>query len=410
MKKVLFPILALVLALGLALPAAMPAVADPDPGIVGLWHLDGNANDSSGNGNDGTVIGASFVSGKFDEGLSFDGINDYVQVDDDDTLSTGTALTVEAWVKPAATPSGLEMVVGKWNDGYREYEVMLFDGKVRFYAYSSVPGITYAESSTTLSVDMWYHVAGVYNGSNLQVYINGSPDGSPTAFTASIPNTDAKLTIGAQYWGDVWGRHFTGLIDEVRIWDVALTAEQIEGSFNLSKLEFTKELVSADPALTPDTNGNGIPEVPIATNITFTMNITIDNSATGLNLTAVMVKDRLGAELKIVSLNETAGAANYYTTSDGKPKNRSGKVFITWNIGSLYDGDAGTLTIVAYTDINPGKGRGKVHQEYTSEGVYELNSGATLTFCVEIAGEEICLVMTTDGLWVEVLEEELEDD
>jgi len=72
-------------------------------GLVGEWHFDGDAKDSSGNGNDGTVYGASFVEGKFGKALSFDGVGDYVQT----PISSGTTYTLEAWIKPNALNGGI---------------------------------------------------------------------------------------------------------------------------------------------------------------------------------------------------------------------------------------------------------------------------------------------------------------
>jgi hypothetical protein len=61
--------------------AGMPASvqAQNETGLVGEWHFDGDAKDSSGNGNDGTIYGATFVEGKFGKALSFDGVDDYVR-------------------------------------------------------------------------------------------------------------------------------------------------------------------------------------------------------------------------------------------------------------------------------------------------------------------------------------------
>jgi len=192
------------------------------------------AIDSSCNGNFGTIYGATWTTwGAYDGGLAFDGIDDYVIVRDGDSLTpTGEAVTVEAWIKPASIPSpGLAMAVGKWNDGSREYEIMLFDGKVRFYAYDGSK-YYHTESTKTLSVDALYHVVGVWDGSYLRVYINGLPDGTPTAFSPSaIANTPAFLTIGAQFWSNAWWRFFDGMIDEVHVWDAALSADDVMASF-----------------------------------------------------------------------------------------------------------------------------------------------------------------------------------
>lgn len=73
----------------------------PSTSLVGLWHFDGDALDSSGNDNDGDVYGATAgVPGKFGNALSFDGVNDYVDCGNDASLDITTAITIEAWVYP----------------------------------------------------------------------------------------------------------------------------------------------------------------------------------------------------------------------------------------------------------------------------------------------------------------------
>jgi hypothetical protein len=198
------------------------------------------AYDWAGN-NHGTIHGATWTTGRVGRALSFDGEDDYVQVADDDSLSPGSVVTLDAWIKPASIPIyDRMMVAGKWNDApteaeYAEYEIQIWDGKVCFYAYGADTGYKWAESSTTLVAGNWYYVAGVFDGSTLQVYINGSPDGPLTAFApaAGIPNNKGRFTIGAQYWdynsdGVMdQARQFHGLIDEVAIYDRALSAKGI---------------------------------------------------------------------------------------------------------------------------------------------------------------------------------------
>jgi len=139
MKKKLGAIIlvvALVLSLGL-MPAASVG-ASPGPGIVGLWHLDGNANDSSGNGNDGTLMGgATYGTGMFGQAVSLDGSDDYVSVPDSTSLDITSAITVEGWIKLASF-SQPSTVAAKWKDisgaNLRGYLLTVAtDGTPRFY-------------------------------------------------------------------------------------------------------------------------------------------------------------------------------------------------------------------------------------------------------------------------------------
>jgi hypothetical protein len=92
----------------------MPVQAQED-GFVAEWHFEGDAKDSSGYGNDGTIYGATFVGGKFGKALSFDGVDDYVEVPDSPQLSgSGKDLTVEAWIKQDRLSDG--SIIGKIKD------------------------------------------------------------------------------------------------------------------------------------------------------------------------------------------------------------------------------------------------------------------------------------------------------
>ena len=101
MKRKIFSILfALVLILSLSLIPSASVGADPGPGLVGQWHFDGDALDSSGNGNNGILMGdATFAAGKFGQALSLDGSGDYVDVPEVAGLNIAYT-TVEMWIKP----------------------------------------------------------------------------------------------------------------------------------------------------------------------------------------------------------------------------------------------------------------------------------------------------------------------
>jgi hypothetical protein len=84
-------------------------------------------------------------------------------------------------------------------------------------------------TGSTLSVGQWYHVAVTYNGTDMQLYLNGVPDGNPAPHSGGILNSTARLTIGSK---DNSGDWFDGLIDEVRIFDYVRTQEEIQSTMN----------------------------------------------------------------------------------------------------------------------------------------------------------------------------------
>lgn len=402
MKKIAIVVIAVA-----ALLMAPAAPVQADPNLVGLWHFDGDASDSSVYGNDGTVTGATYVAGMFDEALSFDGNDANVVVADDNSLDITGVLTIEAWIRrEAATGNYAETIVSKRiaNTDTCNYQLYLrtSNGKVRFYNGAFEFEFDYIPPDET-----WVYLALTISGGTAELYADGiSVDTQAAGLGAT---NDGQLWIG--YFDHATDDEpFYGIIDEVRIWDVNLTADEIWDSYSLGFIEFTKELVDynypgmiGDPCLDD-------PCVPINTVVDFNMVIDVNN-VSDVNMGCVTVKDRLGAELEfdegLADLTATQGTPSFTTTSDGKPKNRSAKVFIDWDVGTIVDGNTASLEIEANTDLNPG-GKGKPNnggknnrkQEYTSPDIYELNSGATLKFCVDIAGEEILLVLTTDPISV----------
>ena len=199
-------------------------------GLVGLWHFDDDALDGSGNGNTGTLVnGPQWVSGKFGNALSFNGSDDYVDLGNDVFSNVDLATyTFEAWIKIASLDEverrifddegGLRPALSSTNT----LQAVHYDGTVKI-----------VEWATTPSVDTWYHVVQRYDGSYLRLYINGSEVGTPVLCGAWTPDSlDRAVRIGAS-WHPTPGRHWKGLIDEVRIWDGAMTFDQIQESFAL---------------------------------------------------------------------------------------------------------------------------------------------------------------------------------
>ncbi len=186
--------------------------------LVGLWHFSDNLTDSSGNLNDGTFLGggvATYFDSPMGQALSFDGINDYVSVGD---IEVTGDWTVEFWANLASTnktiyyPIGLSPASSAYGSGIF---LAYIDNKWGVY-----DGVNIVWGSSVILTNTWYHFAVTKSGTTYKLYLGG--DYENTGSLADIDITD--LSIGRRsdtYW------YFNGLIDEVRIWNVALSEGQL---------------------------------------------------------------------------------------------------------------------------------------------------------------------------------------
>ena len=182
--------------------------------------------DGSGRGNTGTAEGPVWTTaGKFGKALTFDGSNDYVTVPDAASLDPGPAMTLEAWVRPTAS-SGWRTVMLKENGtGELAYSLYSASGTNRPSAWASVSGGSQSVIGTAaVPLNAWTHLAATYDGSNLRLYVGGVLKVTK-AYSGSVAGTAEPLRIGGNA---VWGEYFAGQIDEVRIYNKALTVTQIQ--------------------------------------------------------------------------------------------------------------------------------------------------------------------------------------
>ncbi len=223
-KRLTTVLLLLVVSLGAALPASASA-ADP---VLALGFDDGSgsvARDSSEFGNDGEINGADWsTAGKHGGALSFDDANeDWVTVADDDSLDVGEELTISAWVRPDEARAW-QMLLTKESTNWFSY-ALYAEGAQSPEAYVSEaePGYASTWAPSALPVDEWSHVAMTSDGTTLRLYVDGSQ-------VASAQSDPAQDTAGALRIGgnSMWGEYFDGLIDDVRVYDQALTATEIE--------------------------------------------------------------------------------------------------------------------------------------------------------------------------------------
>ena len=213
-----------------------------DPVLVGLWHfsevVDDITNDSSGNDNHGTVHGASLDDGQseFGNALRFDGLDDYVSIDDADILDITDELTIEAWIVADVINTYKSIVVkgdASPTEGIINYGLQIqaevIPGTLRFFVYYG-GSYKFVDSTSLVPADgQWHHVAVTVNTTDdiVKFYIDSLPAGTPT-FTASLPVSTSTLEIGRHRHKTLGEcQYFNGKIDEVRIWNVALPQEQL---------------------------------------------------------------------------------------------------------------------------------------------------------------------------------------
>ncbi|MDD4924653.1 MAG: LamG domain-containing protein [Dehalococcoidales bacterium] len=230
-------------------------------GPVAHWKMDEGEGrtvyDSTPNNNDGTLVlagsatSSAWVSGKYGSALNFDGSNDYVDAGNGSSLTITGALTVEAWIKADSFTCDTYFcqIVDKY---YSEYHLRITNAangqKIQFYVNSGSIAVT---GKTPLSTKEWHHVVAVFSPNNyLKVYLDGVEDGAKTTGVPASTNSSAySLLIGRRV--DIDGAYFEGLIDDVRIYNYARTAEQIRQDYNAglaTKLGPSGKDCSSDPA------------------------------------------------------------------------------------------------------------------------------------------------------------------
>ena len=222
----------------------------PPAGLVGWYPGDGNAFDIQ-NGNNGTLQnGATFDVGKVGQAFSLDGVNDHVRISNSPGLNFTTAMTVDAWIMPTAFRR-FAAIVEKWdaisNLNQRSYLLDLDEnGHLEFRV--SPDGVGSFDhtgnvlSTASVPLNAWSHVTGVYDGATLKVYINSELQGQTTYNMGIFVGSD-DVGIGAGVGGVPTGQAtdlFAGLIDEVHIYNRALSQADIQNIYNASNAGMCK--------------------------------------------------------------------------------------------------------------------------------------------------------------------------
>ncbi|MFM7194029.1 MAG: LamG-like jellyroll fold domain-containing protein, partial [Bacteroidota bacterium] len=215
------------------LPAGIPS-----DGLIGWWPFNGNANDESGNGNDGTINGATLAPdrfGKANSSISFDGIDDFIRCQKAGPTGNPT-VSASFWLK--AEPAEYGHVIGYGSDGGygQAFRIYIGDGggpltptQIGFDTYEN------ANRFCTSFQNIWDHYIVTYDGSignytsAASIYKNGilmdqvcfSLNVTPTNISALLPITFGK------YHGTIQNGYLKGQLDDIALWNRVLTEQEI---------------------------------------------------------------------------------------------------------------------------------------------------------------------------------------
>ena len=208
----------------------------------------GSVADASGMGNTGTIAGATWTSGgRYGNALAFDGASNWVTVNNAPALGLTGAMTLEAWVKPASL-TGWQSILYKERpaalgppaqDAGPAWALYSSDGTAPPALYGMAAGATAATQWThvtgpgLLALNTWTHVAGTYDGTTLRIYVNGVLVRSAAVLSGDLAVSNGALRIGGNAVSlPFGGQFFKGLLDEIRIYNRALSKAEIQTDMN----------------------------------------------------------------------------------------------------------------------------------------------------------------------------------
>ena len=204
------------------------------------------AVDVSRYGNNGTLINGPFwnITGKYGNSIQFDGNNDYIDLGIPSSTKITDNITLSAWVKTSATSNAYrDVIANQWN--YQDSGIMLttYGASTLHVPYSNGSSFTYLDGTYTFSDGNWHFIATTFSSGNLTIYADGRliNSGKSTTLTKIGYNNVNKLLIGKDS-GTGGTEYFNGSVDEVRIWNRSLSADEIYQSYisNLQKFNSTQ--------------------------------------------------------------------------------------------------------------------------------------------------------------------------
>ena len=231
MKKLIYVVLVV---------ALIGSIANAD--LVAHYEFEGNGNDSAGSAN-GTLMGdATYGTGptqggkNFGQALSLDGDGDYMDCGVTfASVTASTTKTITAWAKsttagyPDDSKAGMVIELYRKSDSSSGFYIRTNSDPAKWGCgyLNTATSVQLMHSTSYVSVNEWVHIALVQNGADISLYIDGQLDNSADDAVAPAMSNPINATIGA-YFHDTAYNSFDGLIDDVRIYDHALSQQEIQ--------------------------------------------------------------------------------------------------------------------------------------------------------------------------------------
>jgi hypothetical protein len=226
---------------------AEAAVLNPHPGLVSWWRFDEGtgslAKDSSVYGNDGKIYDATWVDGKYGKALSFNGLDNSITVPNSATLNFGisTNFTISCWLKPGESGVAQYFLVKDYGSpGYWQFWI----SSANVLRFSSSDGHPSLAGTVNICDGQWHFVSVVCaRNSKAQLYVDGLADGSAQNMAGGNVSSNAPVRLGSSNKPSLW---FKGTIDEVRIFNRALSVAEAQESFQKTP-DFSSKLLTKVP-------------------------------------------------------------------------------------------------------------------------------------------------------------------
>jgi len=211
--------------------------AYPTAGLVAYYPLNGSAADASGHGYAGVVSGVTWTSSRCgipNSAASFDGVNDGILTPESSSLDAAyfqNGYTLAAWIRPTAVPVDPDYYHAIVSLNGFQLRLVSVGGQARLeVAQVTMPGPGSGNAWTTfgdLTLNTWYHTAASWNGQTHEwrMFLDGSQSTPETVDSLRSLASHESIAIGRDNWNDRW--HFEGAIDEVYVYDRALSPEEI---------------------------------------------------------------------------------------------------------------------------------------------------------------------------------------